>query len=220
MSWSKNSRYSSYLLRKAQSPGLVTFLRKHSKYRTERREATSHTFFNRKMSNRKIIKILQTHLLTPKGEHYKPEKWAKVYHQFHQMDVPFKRSPRIITLPLTRRVSYLARRISFFAIRVSFLTISLVYRKAHFVSEEKRLVSLENVSFLEIRASFVAKNHPKPAAKMITLLLTSSVTGEAGDVFLSKIFTWLPGNRPLWRFLPRAYRDKVKGNVCVGPSGP
>ena len=42
------------------------------------------------------------------------------------------------------------------------------------------------------------------SVKITALLLTSSVTGEAGDVFLSKIFTWLPGNNPLWRFLPRA----------------
>lgn len=59
--------------------------------------------------------------------------------------------------------------------------------------------------------SHVCKN---ACAVSAAQLLTSSVTGEAGDVFLSKIFTWLPGNKPLWRFLPRAYTNKVLSVRC------
>lgn len=95
------------------------------------------------------------------------------------MDVPLKCSLWRITLPLTRRVSFLA--------------VSHAFHKAHFVSDEKNLHCSFSLS----------------SVKLAEQLLTSSVTGEAGDVFLSKIFTWLPGNNPLWRFLPRAYRNKV-----------
>lgn len=95
------------------------------------------------------------------------------------MDVPFKCSLWRITLPLTRRVSFLA--------------VSHAFHKAHFVSDEKNLHCSFSLS----------------SVKLAEQLLTSSGTGEAGDVFLSKIFTWLPGNNPLWRFLPRAYRNKV-----------